>query len=77
MFNTEPPAGARAVPGGECRDKPWRRDGGLGSHCVAGQEEALVWVQTWVQSHPVPTCCVPLGGLINLLGLVSSSVKSG
>ena len=52
MFNTEPPAGARAVPGGECRDRPGRRpEEGLGSRCVMAGGEA--WVGLNRDAEPV------------------------
>ena len=63
MFNTEPPAGARAVPGGECRDKPGRRgEGRLDSHRVVGKGEAWVCGQS--------SACADLGasGRVSLSG---------
>lgn len=50
MFNTEPPAGARAVPGGECWDKP-------GRGVRAGWAPTVLWVKgrlrCVVQAWPV------------------------
>ena len=62
MFNTEPPAGARAVPGGECQDRPGRRqEEGLGSPCVMDEGEAWVWGWTRTQG---PSCACLLCSLV-------------
>lgn len=77
MFNTEPPAGARAVPGGECR-------------ASLGEGERVVWGPTvqWIKgrlgsgvgpelkARPALTCCIPIGELTSP-GLVFTCVKWG
>lgn len=56
MFNTEPPAGARAVPGGECRSGQAleKGRGWLGAHCAVSIAEASA---SELKTHPVLTLC--------------------
>lgn len=77
MFNTEPPAGARTVPGGECQGKRWRRgEGGWAPTVQLVKERLGSGLRPELKAHPMLTCCVPVGKLTSP-SLVSPFVKWG
>lgn len=77
MFNTEPPAGARAVPGGECQGKPWRRgEDGWAPTVQLVKERLGSGVRPELKACSVLTCCMPIGKLTSP-SFVTPSVKWG